>query len=583
MVKELLKYAVKDKQKMIITLISVVGIAGIDLVLPLFSKQVISVYIPAKDVTAVVQLMFVFIGLIVLYTLLNFVQGYYGHLWGLRIHQTMREEALQKLQRLPFSYFDRNKSGIIQTRIGPDLVNISEMIHHFTEDMLSVLLITVVGYIYLAQTNSMITFIIFLIIVLQVSAGLVARKRMEKGFSYAREATSEVYSVIDTNITGVRLTRAFANESFERNRFLYAAQNQAKGIQKAYRGLGIFMATNNFFTMTLNICVVGLTGIAVAQGTLDFSEMMVFVVYFNLLLAPVRTIIRSFEMLQEGIVGFRRYQVLMEEVEEHHPAQGKVIETLEGDIRFDHVVFHYDKENEPVLKHLNLHIQAGTMVALVGPSGVGKSTIVQLIPRFYEIDKGNIYIDGLDIQSYDLFSLRKQIGFVQQDVYIFWGTLEDNIRYGKLDATYEEIVEAAKQAGIHDFIIQLEKGYDTEVGERGVKLSGGQKQRISLARIFLKNPKILILDEATSALDNVTEAIIQENIEKLTYNRTVIVVAHRLSTIKNADAIVVLDEEGVIEYGTHTELLNEQGKYAQLYQSQFQSDDLLEYEEKVTK
>lgn len=570
MFKRLLHYATRDKKIIVLVFLTVICIAAIDLVLPLFSKQVISEYIPNKDSQSIVIMLIVFVGLIFLYALFNFIQGYFGHVWGMSIHQAMREDALAKIQKLPFSYFDKNKSGIIQTRIGPDLVTISEMVHHFSEDMISVFLLTVIGYIYLGMINITVTSIIFVVIVLQIVAGLYTRKKMEEGFTKSREYTSEVYSLLDTNISGVRLTRTFANEKWEMERFRDAASRQKIGIKGAYRGLGLFMASSTFFTMTMNVTVIGLSGLAVINGGMSFGDLIAFVVYFNLLLAPVRTIIRSFEMLQEGIVGLRRFQALMDEplLIESKP-DAIVAKKLEGDILFDQVVFHYNKENEAILKQLSLHIEKGTMVALVGPSGVGKSTIAQLIPRFYEIDQGHLYIDGVDVSDYELHSLRRNIGFVQQEVIIFWGSIRDNIKYGDLEATEEQIIDAAKQAGIHDFIMTLPEGYDTEVGERGVKLSGGQKQRISLARIFLKNPSILILDEATSALDNITEAIIQENIEKLAMNRTVLVVAHRLSTIKNADTIVVLGENGVEECGTHEELLLESGKYAELYQSQF--------------
>lgn len=573
MLKKLLYYSVKDKKMIALVLVSVICSAIIDLILPLFSKQVISEYIPNKDTQSIIVMLIVFSVLIVFYAISNFIQGYVGHLWGISIHQSMRQDALIKLQKLPFSYFDKNKSGIIQTRIGPDLVTISEMVHHFSEDMISVVLLTVVGYIYLGMINITVTSLIFIVIIAQIVVGLYVRSNMEKGFATSRESTSEVYSLLDTNISGVRLTRTFANEQWELDRFISAAKKQKEGVKAAYRGLGLFMASSTFFTMMMNVTVIGLSGLAVIQGAMSFGDLIAFVVYFNLLLAPVRTIIRSFEMLQEGIVGFRRFMSLMDEpLLIESKVNPVVAQKLEGDILFDQVVFHYNKENEAILKQLSLHIKQGTMVALVGPSGVGKSTVAQLIPRFYEIDSGNLYIDGIDVRDYELESLRKNIGFVQQDVIIFWGTIWENIRYGDLTASDDAVIAAAKKAGIHDFIESLPEGYDTEVGERGVKLSGGQKQRISLARIFLKNPSILILDEATSALDNVTEAIIQENIEELAKNRTVLVVAHRLSTIKNADTIVVLDENGVAECGTHTELLTDQGAYAKLYHSQFNKE-----------
>lgn len=420
------------------------------------------------------------------------------------------------------------------------------------------------------QINIPITLLIFAFVAVQLIATAMARKHMENIFRKAREKTSSVYAKLESSISAVRLTRAFANEGRELEDFRSGAKLQEKMAKRTNFALAMFSAVNNFFSLLLNIVILTISGTAVIKGVINYGDLLAYIVYFNLLMAPMKLIIRSFETIQEGWVSFVRFQELIDEPEPIKNAPDAVmLKNIKGNINFENVTFKYEAGTETILKHFNLNIPAGKMVALVGPSGVGKTTIAQIIPRFYEIESGNVYIDDTDIRQADLHSLRENIGYVQQDVVIFWGTIRDNIEYGKLGASDIEVITAAKHAGIHEFIMSLPEGYDTFVGERGVKLSGGQKQRISLARIFLKNPRILILDEATSALDNITEAIIQENIEKLTKNRTVIVVAHRLSTIKQADQIIVLDKDGIVESGTHSELIrNENGHYFKLYNTQ---------------
>ena len=571
MFRKFLDYIFKYKGNMALVLSVVAGITTIDLILPFFSRQILNVYIPSKNSSAIINGGIIFLVLIIIYTILNFTQAYLGHIWGLRIHQDMRERAFKKLQVLPFDYFDKNKVGIILSRITSDLFVTSEMIHHGLEDVLTFLLVSVVGFILLLQINVSITLLIFAFIFMQLTATALARKHMQNIFRRAREKTSTVYAKLESSISAVRLTRAFANENRELEDFQKGAKLQEKSAKQTNFALASFSAVNNFFTLLLNIVILTISGIAVIKGKINYGDLLAYIVYFNLLMTPMKLIIRSFETIQEGWVSFIRFQELIDEPEPIKNTPNAVeVKEVKGDISFDNVTFTYESGTETVLKHFNLDIPAGKMVALVGPSGVGKTTIAQLIPRFYEITSGNIYIDKIDVRDYDLRSLRENIGYVQQDVVIFWGTIKDNIEYGKLGATDLEIVSAAKHAGIHDFIMSMPDGYNTFVGERGVKLSGGQKQRISLARIFLKNPRVLILDEATSALDNLTEAVIQENIEKLTKNRTVIVVAHRLSTIQQSDEIIVLGKEGIVESGSHNELIkNEEGHYFKLYNAQF--------------
>ena len=571
MFRKFLYYIFKYKGNMALVLSVVAGITTIDLILPFFSRQILNVYIPDKNSSAIINGGIIFLVLIIIYTILNFTQAYLGHIWGLRIHQDMRERAFKKLQVLPFDYFDKNKVGIILSRITSDLFVTSEMIHHGLEDVLTFLLVSVVGFILLLQINVSITLLIFAFIFMQLIATAMARKHMQNIFRKAREKTSTVYAKLESSISAVRLTRAFANENRELEDFKKGAKLQERSAKQTNFALASFSAVNNFFTLLLNIVILTISGIAVINGKINYGDLLAYIVYFNLLMTPMKLIIRSFETIQEGWISFIRFQELIDEPEPIKNTPNAVeVKEVKGDISFDNVTFTYESGTETVLKHFNLDIPAGKMVALVGPSGVGKTTIAQLIPRFYEITSGNIYIDKIDVRDYDLRSLRENIGYVQQDVVIFWGTIKDNIEYGKLGATDLEIVSAAKHAGIHDFIMSMPDGYNTFVGERGVKLSGGQKQRISLARIFLKNPRVLILDEATSALDNLTEAVIQENIEKLTKNRTVIVVAHRLSTIQQSDEIIVLGKEGIAESGSHSELLkNEEGHYFKLYNAQF--------------
>ncbi len=570
MFRKFLHYIFKYKKNMGLVLLVVVGITTIDLILPFFSRQILNVYIPESNSEAIIRGGFIFVGLVVIYTGLNFSQAYFGHIWGLRLHQDMRERAFKKLQILPFEYFDKNKVGIILSRVTNDLFTISEMIHHGIEDFLTFFLVSIVGFVLLLQINIPITLMIFAFVAIQLIATAMARKHMENIFRKAREKTSSVYAKLESSISAVRLTRAFANEDRELEDFRSGAKLQEKMAKKTNFALAMFSAVNNFFSLLLNIVILTISGTAVIKGVINYGDLLAYIVYFNLLMAPMKLIIRSFETIQEGWVSFVRFQELIDEPEPIKNAPDAVmLKNVKGNINFKNVTFKYEAGTETILKHFNLNIPAGKMVALVGPSGVGKTTIAQIIPRFYEIESGNVYIDDTDIRQADLQSLRENIGYVQQDVVIFWGTIRDNIEYGKLGASDIEVITAAKHAGIHEFIMSLPEGYDTFVGERGVKLSGGQKQRISLARIFLKNPKILILDEATSALDNITEAIIQENIEKLTKNRTVIVVAHRLSTIKQADQIIVLDKDGIVESGTHSELIrNENGHYFKLYNTQ---------------
>lgn len=565
-----LQYIFKYKKNMALVLSVVIGITTIDLILPFFSRQILNVYIPNKNTDAIMKGGILFFILVIAYTILNFSQAYLGHIWGLRLHQDMREKAFKKLQVLPFDYFDKTKVGIILSRITNDLFTTSEMIHHGLEDFLTFFLVSIVGFFLLLRINIPITLLIFSFVIIQLIGTAMARKYMEKIFRKAREKTSSVYAKLESSISAVRLTRAFANEERELEEFQEGAKLQEKMAKKTNFALAMFSAVNNFFSLLLNIVILTISGVAVIKEVINYGDLLAYIIYFNLLMAPMKLIIRSFETIQEGWVSFVRFQELIDEPEPiKNKANAVELKNIKGNIDFNNVTFKYESGTETILKHFNLNIPAGKMVALVGPSGVGKTTIAQIIPRFYEIESGNVFIDGIDIRDSELRSLRENIGYVQQDVVIFWGTIKDNIEYGKLGASALDVINAAKQAGIHEFIMSLPEGYDTFVGERGVKLSGGQKQRISLARIFLKNPKILILDEATSALDNITEAIIQENIEKLTKDRTVIVVAHRLSTIKQADQIIVLDKDGIIESGTHNELIeNEAGHYFKLYNTQ---------------
>ena len=543
--------------------------AGCDLVYPVVSRNIINTYIPDKNIRLILTWCAALLVIYIIQTVMQYFMQYQGHIVGVRMQADMRRDVFEHLQKLPFSYSDEHKTGVIMSRIVNDLMDISEFAHHGPEDLF-ISLVTVVGaFIILCTVNIPLTLITFAVLPFLVLFIIKKRSAMTMAFRKNRIEIAEVNASLENSIAGIRVSRAFTGEREEEKKFAENNQRYVTVRERSYRVMAEFFSGTNFLTSLMNVVILAAGGYCVYRGVINVGDMVAYMLFINMFVNPIKKLIQFVEMFQNAITGYVRFQELMN-VEPEQDEKGAIeLKDVRGEIVFDDVTFHYD-ENKEVLSHISLTFPQGKMVAIVGPSGGGKTTLCHLIPRFYEISGGSILVDGHDIRDVTRASLRRQIGIVQQDVFLFTGTIFDNIAYGKLGASREEVYEAAKKANIHDYIMSLPEGYDTFVGERGVKLSGGQKQRISIARVFLKNPPILVLDEATSALDNVTENYIQDSLDELCKNRTTIVVAHRLSTIKNADEIIVMDRDGIEERGTHEELLARgNGIYKELYEAQF--------------
>ncbi|MEF9988320.1 MAG: ABC transporter ATP-binding protein, partial [Christensenella sp.] len=492
------------------------------------------------------------------------------HVMGARMESDMRRDLFDQMQRLSFSYYDKNNTGDMMSRIVSDLFDISELAHHGPENVFISALKIVGSFILLMMINVPMTLILLAVTGVMIFFSISKNKKMRAVFMDNRKKISNVNKQVQDSLAGIRVVKSFANEEVERKKFKHSNLEFLKSKQSSYKIMGTFQAGNNFFTGMLYAAVLVSGGFFVANGTLRVADLAIYALYIGIFVAPIDVLINFTEQFQKGFAGFKRFLEIMHirpEIKDKKGAQP--LAEVAGNITFDDVSFSYD-DNTHVFNNVAVKIKAGKTVALVGPSGGGKTTFCSLLPRFYDVSAGAVKIDGQDVRDVTLNSLRSAIGIVQQDVYMFGGTIRDNIAYGKPDATDEEVVSAARDANIHEFILSLENGYDTNVGERGVRLSGGQKQRIAIARVFLKNPQILILDEATSALDNESERHIQMSLEKLSKNRTTIVIAHRLSTIRNADEIIVMGTEGISERGTHEELLQKGGLYAKYYNMQFE-------------
>lgn len=543
--------------------------AGCDLVYPVVSRNIINTYIPDKNIRLILTWCAALLVIYIIQTVMQYFMQYQGHIVGVRMQADMRRDVFEHLQKLPFSYFDEHKTGVIMSRIVNDLMDISEFAHHGPEDLF-ISLVTVVGaFIILCTVNVPLTLITFAVLPFLVLFIIKKRSAMTMAFRKNRIEIAEVNASLENSIAGIRVSRAFTGEREEEKKFAENNQRYVTVREHSYRVMAEFFSGTNFLTSLMNVVILAAGGYCVYRGVINVGDMVAYMLFINMFVNPIKKLIQFVEMFQNAITGYVRFQELMNVKPEQDEKGAIELKDVRGEIVFDDVTFHYD-ENKEVLSHISLTFPQGKMVAIVGPSGGGKTTLCHLIPRFYEISGGSILVDGHDIRDVTRASLRRQIGIVQQDVFLFTGTIFDNIAYGKLGASREEVYEAAKKANIHDYIMSLPEGYDTFVGERGVKLSGGQKQRISIARVFLKNPPILVLDEATSALDNVTENYIQDSLDELCKNRTTIVVAHRLSTIKNADEIIVMDRDGIEERGTHEELLARgNGIYKELYEAQF--------------
>ncbi len=543
--------------------------ASCDLMYPVISRNIINTYIPDKNLRLILTWCVALLVIYLVQAIMQYFMQYQGHVVGVRMQADMRRDVFEHLQKLPFSYFDEHKTGVIMSRIVNDLMDISEFAHHGPEDLFISLVSVIGSFIILCTINIPLTLITFAVLPFLILFVVKKRTAMTIAFRKNRIEIAEVNASLENSIAGVRVARAFTGEQEEAKKFDENNQRYVTVRERAYRVMAEFFSGTNFLTSLMNVVVLTGGGYCVYRGVISVGDMVAYMLFINMFVNPIKKLIQFVEMFQNAITGYTRFQELMNiEVEQEAP-DAVDLKDVRGEITFDNVSFQYD-EGKEVLSNISMTFPQGEMVAIVGPSGGGKTTLCHLIPRFYEITQGSICIDGQDIRKVTRRSLRSKIGIVQQDVFLFTGTIFDNIAYGKLGASREEVYEAAKKANIHDYIMSLPEGYDTFVGERGIKLSGGQKQRISIARVFLKNPPILILDEATSALDNVTENYIQDSLDELCKNRTTIVVAHRLSTIKNADEIIVMDRDGIQERGTHTQLLEkDNGIYRELYEAQF--------------
>ncbi len=572
MLKRFISYYRPHKTIFILDMLASLLVALVGIVYPIITREMLNELIPNKQYRMIV---FAGIGLLILYVirmLLNFFIQYYGHVMGVRMQAQMRSDMFRHLERLPYSFYDNHETGKIMSRMTNDLMDISELAHHGPENLLISSISVIVSFVYLSTINIWLTLIIFACVPFLILIATFLRKKMRNAFMESRVSTAQINASLESSISGIRVTKAFTNADKEEEKFEEGNGMFVKARRKAYKAMGQFHSMTSFITDIFNVIILIAGGLFLYNGSIDFGDYSAFIVSVNLFISPVMTLINFMEQYQTGVTGFERFVEIMDETPEEDTPGAVDIGEVHGDIEFRNVSYRYEDSN-PVLDNLSLHVKKGQTYALVGPSGGGKTTICHLIPHFYDCVDGEILIDGKELHTVTMASVRRNIGIVQQDIYLFNASIRDNILYGRLDATEEEVIEAAKRANIHDYIMTLENGYETIIGERGVRLSGGQKQRLSIARVFLKNPPILILDEATSALDNTTEILIQQALDELCKGRTTIVVAHRLSTIKHADEIAVIADGRITEQGNHETLMANGGTYAELYSLQFRMNN----------
>lgn len=567
--KKFIKYYKPYKAVFFIDLLCATIISAIDLAFPQLLRTLTKTLFagaPGKIISALIPIT---IGLLVAYiiqTACRYYVTYAGHMMGARMERDMRKELFDQYEKLSFSYYDQNNSGQMMSKLVSDLFDISELAHHGPENLFISLIKIIGSFIFLFMINRMLAVPMLILVVLMLVFSYGQNKKMQETFMDNRRKIGDINSSLQDTLAGIRVVQSFANERIEQEKFNRSNENFLISKDANYRCMGSFMSGNAFFQGMMYLVTLVFGGFLIAHGRMEASDLAMYALYIGIFISPIQILVELTEMMQKGLSGFRRFlEVVETKPEIVDAADAKPLKNVKGNVCYEDVSFHYSDDDTPVLSHVSFDIPAGKSIALVGPSGSGKTTICSLLPRFYDVKEGRVTIDGNDVRKLTLESLRSQIGLVSQDVYLFGGSIKDNIAYGKPEATMDEIVDAAKKANIHDFIMELPDKYDTFVGERGTRLSGGQKQRISIARVFLKNPPVLVLDEATSALDNESERFIQKSLEELAKDRTTITIAHRLSTIRNADEILVVADCGIAERGTHEELLARDGIYARYY------------------
>jgi len=577
MLRKFLHYYKPHKKMLALDMLAALLISLIGMVYPVVTNKMLNEYIPQKMYTTIVIAGVIVLALYLIRLLLRYFVQYYGHIIGVKMQSQMRQDLFAHLQKLPFRFYDSNETGRIMTRITSDLFEVCELAHHGPENLLISAVMIVLSFSYLLTIDWILSLIIFVCVPILIVVATHFRKAMKEAFSDRRKSNATINAAIESSITGIRVTKAYTNSAAEVEKFKVGDRQFVDASRRAYHAMAMFHSSTSFITDIFNVIILVAGGLFLYAGRISFGDYSTFIVSVNLFINPVNTLIGFMEQFQNGVSGFHRFTEIMDEEPEKEAEDAIPLENVEGEIEFRDVSYAYDPSQE-VIHNINLRLEKGKKLALVGPSGGGKTTLCHLVPNFYQLEdgSGSILIDGKDIRSLTLESVRKNIGIVQQDVFLFVGTIRENILYGRPDATEEEVFEAARRANIHDYIMTLPNGYDTQIGERGVKLSGGQKQRLSIARVFLKDPAILILDEATSALDNTTEVLIQQALDELCKGRTTLVVAHRLSTIRNADEIAVVLDGRITERGTHEELMATGGTYKKLYALQFRDNDTFE-------